>query len=82
MALKIIDECISCDGCVEVCPTAAIEASDPIYVITATVCCECVGYHKEPSCVEVCPVDAIIIDKDCLESKSLLLEKYEKSRMG
>ncbi len=79
MALKIIDECISCDGCVEVCPTTAIEVCDPIYVISAMICCECVGYHKEPSCVKICPVDAIIVDKDYFESESSLLEKYERS---
>lgn len=79
MSLKIIDECIACDGCVEVCPTIAIEASDPVYIISSVICCECVGYHKEPSCVKVCPVDAIIIDEDCLESESSLLEKYERS---
>jgi ferredoxin len=80
LALKIIDECIACDACVEVCPTTSIEASDPIYVITAAICCECVGYHKKPSCVEVCPVDAIVIDEDCFESENSLLEKYERSK--
>lgn len=80
MAFKIIDECIACDACVEVCPTVAIEASDPIYVITAEICCECEGYHQEASCIGVCPVDAIIIDENYLESEDSLLEKYERSR--
>lgn len=79
MALKIIDECIACDACVEVCPTIAIEASDPIYIIAFDICCECVGYHKEASCVKVCPVDAIVLDKENPESEETLFKKYERS---
>ena len=79
MALKIIDECIACDACVETCPTIAIEAADPIYVIESDICCECVGYHDKPSCVEVCPVDAIIIDESVQESEKSLGMKYKKS---
>lgn len=80
MSLKIIDECIACDACVEVCPTIAIEAADPIYVIESDICCECVGYHDKCSCVEVCPVDAIIIDEAIQETKQTLLEKYKRSK--
>ena len=80
MSLKIIDECIACDACVEVCPTIAIEAADPIYVIESDICCECVGYHDKYSCVEVCPVDAIIIDEAIQETKQTLLEKYKRSK--
>lgn len=79
MSLKIIDECIACDACVEACPTIAIEAADPIYVIEFDICCECVGYHEEPSCVKVCPVDAIVLDEDTPESKEMLVKKYESS---
>jgi ferredoxin len=80
VALKIIDECIACDACVEVCPTIAIEVADPIYVIEFDICCECVGYHKEPACVPVCPVDAIVLDESEIEDKKTLLEKFKKSR--
>ena len=79
MALKIIDECIACDACVEACPTIAIEAADPIYVIESDICCECVGYFDKHSCVEVCPVEAIIIDTEIIESEETLQIKYEKS---
>ena len=80
MSLKIIDECIACDACVEVCPTTAIEVADPIYVIYFDICCECVGYDKNPKCVLVCPVDAIVLDEENPEDKKILLEKFKKSR--
>ncbi len=80
MSLKIIDECIACDACVEVCPTIAIEAADPIYLIESDICCECVGYGDKYSCVEVCPVDAIIVDEAVQETKETLLAKYKKSK--
>ncbi|MCH9814335.1 MAG: YfhL family 4Fe-4S dicluster ferredoxin [Epsilonproteobacteria bacterium] len=80
MSLKIIDECIACDACVEACPTYAIEAADPIYIIDPQVCCECVGYHEAPSCVPVCPVDAIFLDEDYPETTVSLQKKYESSK--
>ena len=42
MALIIMDECIACDACREECPNMAIEEGDPIYVIDADRCTECV----------------------------------------
>jgi ferredoxin len=76
----ITDECIACDACVESCPTIAIEAADPIYIIEASICCECVGYHEEHSCVKVCPVDAIILDEDIKESDQTLQAKFQLSK--
>ena len=80
MALKIIDECICCDACVSVCPTSAIECDDPIYVIDSTLCTECVGYYKKPECIKVCPVDAIVVDKELGETKQMLTKKFKDSR--
>ncbi len=77
MSLKIVDECIACDACVEVCPTIAIVASDPIYVIDSKICCECVGFQEKSACVELCPVDAIILDEEIIESYESLLEKAQ-----
>ncbi len=82
MALKIIDSCIACDACVIECPTDAIEVSDPIYVIDSLLCTECIGYHKKPSCIPVCPVDSIILDPDCYEDKKELLLKFQNSKKG
>jgi ferredoxin len=81
MALKIIDECIACDACVEACPSGAIECADPIYIITSALCTECVGYVEDakPSCMPVCPVEAIIYDKSCVETPEELLEKFKRN---
>ena len=62
MSLKITDQCIACDACVDECPTEAISEADPIYIIDSDMCTECVGFYDSPSCVNVCPVDSIVPD--------------------
>jgi ferredoxin len=77
MALFITDECINCDVCEPECPNEAISPGDEIYVIEPKQCTECVGHYDEPQCVEVCPVDCIILDPDNKESQDTLMAKYE-----
>lgn len=76
MALKITDECINCDVCEPECPNDAISQGEEIYVINSKKCTECVGHYDVPQCVEVCPVDCIILNPDVVESKEQLREKY------
>ena len=76
MSLIITDECIACDACREECPNDAIEEGDPIYVIDSDRCTECVGHYEEPACIEVCPVDCIVIDPDNHESIEELKFKF------
>lgn len=78
MSLIITDECIACDACREECPNEAIEEGDPIYIIDPDRCTECVGHYEEPSCVEVCPVDCIIIDSDNQETMEELRFKFKQ----
>jgi len=79
MAMKIVDECISCGACEPECPNEAIAAEDPIYIIDAAKCTECVGAFDEPKCIEVCPVDDCIVqDPDHQESKEQLEDKYNQ----
>jgi ferredoxin len=61
MAMKITDECISCGACAADCPTDAISEGDTIYLIDASKCVECVGYHDFQQCVSVCPIDDCIV---------------------
>ncbi len=61
-SLVILHQCIACDACRDVCPTQAIDIGEPIYTITKEQCVLCAGYTASPSCIEVCPVDAIIYD--------------------
>ena len=76
MALMITDECINCDVCEPECPNCAITQGAEIYVIDAARCTECVGHFDTPQCREVCPVDCIPVNPDCVESKDALYAKY------
>ncbi|GKS70341.1 4Fe-4S binding domain-containing protein [Nitrosomonas sp. PY1] len=77
MALIITDECINCDVCEPECPNDAISQGEEIYEIDPNLCTECVGHYHEPQCVEVCPVDCIIVNPDRIESKEQLQDKYQ-----
>lgn len=77
MALIILDDCTSCDACVSVCPNQAITAGDPIYLIDAQRCSECVGAEDQPQCQLVCPADCIQKDPNHPETQEELLAKYE-----
>ncbi len=76
MALLITDECINCDVCEPECPNEAIFQGDEIYVIQPSRCTECVGHFDNPQCVEVCPVDCIIVDPAHREDDANLRAKY------
>ncbi len=49
--------------------------SDEYYYIIADKCTECKGFHNEPQCAAVCPVDCCITDDDHIESEGELLAK-------
>lgn len=79
MALQILENCTACDACVIECPNEAISIGDPVYVIDAFKCTECVGAHDEPQCELVCPVDECIVpNPDFRETEEELLEKYQQ----
>ncbi len=82
MSLLINDECINCDVCEPECPNSAITQGDEIYEIDPNLCTECVGHYDEPQCIEVCPVDCILVDPDHEESKEELMQKYEMLTSG
>lgn len=52
--------------------------SDDYYFIVPDKCTECVGFHEEPQCAAVCPVDCCVPDPDHVESQESLLEKKER----
>lgn len=78
MSLLITDECINCDVCEPECPNNAISQGEEIYEIDPNLCTECVGHFDEPQCIEVCPVDCILVDPDNEESRNQLMAKYQK----
>lgn len=48
---------------------------DDYYFIVPDKCTECEGFHEEPQCAAVCPVDCCVPDPDREESVELLLQK-------
>jgi ferredoxin len=51
------------------------------YYIVSDKCTECVGFHDEPQCAAVCPVDCCVDDEDYRESKEVLTAKKERMHM-
>ncbi len=76
MSLYITDVCINCDVCEPECPNDAISQGEEYYVIDPKLCTECVGHFATAQCVEVCPVDCILLDPNHLESQEALHQKY------
>ena len=46
-----------------------------VYYIVTDKCTECKGFHDEPQCAAVCPVDCCIQDDDNKETEESLLQK-------
>jgi ferredoxin len=51
--------------------------SDEFYYIVPSKCTECIGFHEEPQCAAVCPVDCCVPDPDYEETEEELLAKKE-----
>ncbi len=49
--------------------------SDEYYFIVPDKCTECKGFHDEPQCAAVCPVDCCVPDDDHVETEEELLKK-------
>lgn len=52
-----------------------------VYYISTDKCTECVGFHEEPQCAAVCPVDCCIKDDDHVETEQALIEKKESMHL-
>lgn len=70
------------DGIVEVPGEGQVDArapqtpvSDEFYYIVTAKCTECTGFHEEPQCAAVCPVDCCVDDPDHRETEEELLAK-------
>ncbi|MEO9802401.1 MAG: 4Fe-4S binding protein [Reichenbachiella sp.] len=48
---------------------------DDLYYIVPGKCTECNGFHEEPQCAAVCPVDCCVDDPDYVETEDELLAK-------
>ena len=50
---------------------------DDIYFIATDKCTECHGFHEEPQCAAVCPVDCCVPDEDHPETDEELNAKQK-----
>ena len=48
---------------------------EDFYYIVPDKCTECVGFHEEPQCAAVCPVDCCVPDPERVEAEDVLLER-------
>jgi len=55
-----------------------LPVSDDVYYITPDKCTECQGFHEEPQCAAVCPVDCCVPNEDVVETEEELLAKKER----
>lgn len=63
MAFSIVDACVNCWACVEVCPNGAVIESSPHFEIVYDKCTECLGDHAEPQCAAICPIEGAIVNE-------------------
>ena len=49
--------------------------SNEYYYIVPDKCTECVGFHEEPQCAAVCPVDCCVPDPEHVENEEILLSR-------
>lgn len=66
--------------------TGANDLHEPVamdvYYIVPDKCTECQGFHEEPQCAAVCPVDCCIPDERYQETVEELLAKKDKMHLG
>ena len=55
--------------------------SDEFFYIVTSKCTECIGFHDEPQCAAVCPVDCCIKDENNIETEEQLLIKKENMHL-
>lgn len=60
----------------------ANDKQDPVeedfYFIAPDKCTECKGFHEEPQCAAVCPVDCCVPDPEREETEEELLARKER----
>lgn len=66
------------DGRIVDAATKQKPVSDEFYYIVPDKCTECVGFHEEPQCAAVCPVDCCVPDPDHVEDEAHLLNRKER----
>ena len=52
-----------------------------IYYIVTDKCTECIGFHEEPQCAAVCPVDCCVDDEKWEETDAELMAKKDSMHL-
>lgn len=56
--------------------------SNEVFFIVTDKCTECKGFHEEPQCASVCPVECCVADELHVETEEALLEKKAKLHLA
>jgi ferredoxin len=64
MALKIVESCVNCWACYDVCPSNAIYEASPHFKINPKKCTECEDDYAVPQCASICPIEEAILSAD------------------
>ena len=62
MAVEIVDPCVNCWACLDVCPSDAIYEAKPHLLVNAKKCTECEGDYADPQCASICPIESAILN--------------------
>ncbi|MDB5192133.1 MAG: ferredoxin [Segetibacter sp.] len=74
---KVTGQYVLLDGTIVEAKTGQPPLALDVYYITANKCTECQGFHEEPQCASVCPVDCCIPDDQHVETAEQLLARKE-----
>ena len=61
--MRIIQSCTNCCACEALCPSKAIYAAKPHFLIDAGKCSECLGEFADPQCASICPIEGAIVNE-------------------
>ncbi len=62
MALSMVESCVNCWACIDVCPSDAIYNAEPHFMIDSKKCTECEGDFADTQCASICPIEGAILD--------------------
>ncbi len=82
MAVDITDVCIGCGACFEECPNEAVVEVDGLYIVIPDRCTECWGIYSSAQCLDLCPVEAVALDRDHPDDEASLERKFRRLHPG
>ena len=78
---NVKDSMVLMDGSVMPVDQKNTPISTDVYYIVPDKCTECQGFHEEPQCAAVCPVDCCVPDDMYQETVAELLAKKDKMHL-